>query len=385
MQPEDIIGTSELPSEFASLVYLETSQLPLRWNDTSSQKVLHRRWTEQRKATIDAMFNGSEALVKRAERIQGCCSHPILTSRNNGESGVVLFCCRDRMCPRCQAGRSIETSKKISTVIGNMNAPRQVELTVKHKQAKLSVEIDRLWDSFRKLRKSKFWKKVCVGGIGVLEITLNPKTRLWHPHLHLVFDGQYCPQDQLSKEWKNATGDSEIVWIQAVHDRAKTAHYVAKYLSKSANPSDMEPCEIREFAESIHGRRLVFTFGKLAKTNVDPKPKEKLHAGDTPILLLSRLVDASRIDFPNAKKAVQLIAGHNYNWAAAMGINPFESDITLAQMSTSEHQFVIETCKAIAEHREKVVEEKRQLRLSKYKGGGEHQQQLGDFCHQQYH
>ena len=357
----------------ASLVHLETSRQELRWRDTPSQANLHKRWAAIRKETIDALMVGDEALSKRATRIEGCCSHPLLTLKESGKLGVVLFCCKDRMCPRCQTGRAIENSKRINLAVTNMNAPRQIELTIKHKQATLRGEIDRLWKAFKALRKTKFWQSVVHGGIGVLEITINPKTRLWHPHLHLVVDGDFIPQKKLSEEWKKCTGDSEVVWIQAVHDRAKTALYVAKYLAKSANPCDMTHAEIREFASALHGRRMVFTFGKCVKKNLDPAPEPQTHAKDTPLITVERIVQATKIDFKGAKRTLELLAKSNRVIAKMLGESYETAAAETYELTKEDTDFIVDVCTRLTEARSKPHDDEPPDEPGPYRGGGSHQ------------
>lgn len=373
MQSAKAGSTVASPVCLTSLVDLETNGKPLRWGETSSQRKLHAKWASQRRSIIDAMMYGDGAMVKRAQRIEGCCSHPLLTTRTTGECGMVLYCCRDRMCPRCQAGRSLQNAKKLGAVITSMNAPRQVELTIRHKQASLSSEIDRLWTAFRALKKTPLWKKVCKGGVGVLEVTVNEKDRTWHPHLHLVVDGEYCPQKLLADEWERITGDSKVVYIQAVHDRSRTAKYISKYLAKSSDPCSMSGPEIREFASAMHGRRLVFTFGSFHRVPVDPRPAAQSHKDDVPLISAHRLTAAAIAGFAGAQRAVDLIAAANRTWAQALGCLPFGWDVAPVPLTSESNAFIVSVCKAIIEAASAVEPEAQPQICAKYKGGGEHQ------------
>jgi plasmid rolling circle replication initiator protein Rep len=359
--------------ESASLVDLETSKRTFRFTDTPSQRALHGKWSDERRRVINALIMGDKGQQKRAERIQGCCSHPLITVGESEKLGVVLFCCRDRMCPRCQVGRSIENSKRIDKVVRSMNAPRQIELTLKHKGGSLKSEIDRLWSGLRELRKSKLWKTCVKGGIGVLEVTLNEKTRCWHPHLHLIVDGEFLPQVQLSKEWKKATGDSDIVYIQAVHDRAKTSLYVAKYLSKSANPTEMHDYEIREFATAMHGRRLVFTFGTYRKVVIDPSPTSRCHKNDRPLLLLQRLATAAQVGFAGARGAIETLAMSNRMIAKTLGMNTNNGIYEERPLDRIASEMVIAVCQHIQDAQSQAAKEPEDVRYAKYQGGGKFQ------------
>lgn len=341
-----------------SLVTLETCDIPLRRFDTPLQRKLHWRWERERTAVIEALLNGNEKEKKRAERIQGCCSHPQITFGPAVGFGVRLFCCRDRMCSRCSVGRAIENAKRIGAAVGAMNAPRQIELTIKHREAGLSAEIDRLWKAFKALRRSSFWKNHVKGGIGVLEVTLNEKTRLWHPHLHLVVDGAFMPQALLSAAWHEATGDSQVVYIQAVNDRAKTASYVAKYLAKSAAPTSMHGYEIREYAAALHGRRLVFGFGTYSKWKVDPKPETEACSGVSNVLLLQRLIDASAKNMKNAAEALHLLSRSCSMIKRLVIANASAVLDPQQQLSEEETKLVLSVIHAIQDENYKVSAEK---------------------------
>lgn len=230
-----------------------------------------------------------------------------------------------------------------------MNAPRQIELTLRHKQASLAAEVKRLMEAFRELRKSAFWKSTVLGGIAVLEVTINAATRLWHPHLHLIVDGGFLPQKKLSAEWKIATGDSDVVWIQAVNDRTKTAKYVSKYLAKSVNPTSLTEREIREYASSLHGKRLIFTFGKVAKIVPEASPAGEKKGGFVHLLLLQRLVDAAAKGFRHADKCISALAGSSRSLAQALGLVQSNVSPEYKPLSESDTLLIIKTCAAIVE------------------------------------
>jgi hypothetical protein len=125
--------------------------------------------------------------------------------------------------------------------------------------------LDRLYKAFRELRKSKAWMAHVVGGIGTLEVTLSKADDCWHAHLHLLIDGAYWHQPAIKAEWLRVTGDSEIVYIEPVHDRNKAAKYVSTYIGKPAEVFGWESGRLCEYATAMAGRRLVLTFGTLYK------------------------------------------------------------------------------------------------------------------------
>jgi hypothetical protein len=145
--------------------------------------------------------------------------------------------------------------------IEQMNAPRFITLTVRSTNADLRQALDNLRASFAKLRRHQAWKDRVCGGVYTLEITFNKRTGQWHPHLHLIVEGSYFPQDELKSAWHQATGDSFIVDIRAVHDRAKAAAYIASYVSKGSDPDAIPHDRLVQWLDGVTGVRFLQTFG----------------------------------------------------------------------------------------------------------------------------
>lgn len=229
---------------------------------TGPQKRLHARWLRDREVIILALRHGSsQRSVRRARRIDLCCFAPEVRQAANGQPVLVNNVCRDRLCPRCQVQRGQHVTRRIVGLTIGFNAPRFVTLTLSHKGESLRSMLDRLYEAFRKLRGTPFWKRHCRGGVYAVQVTRNTKEGEWHAHLHVIVDGEYMPQNQLSAAWLGVTGDSKVCDIRAVPDRAKIARYVAEYVSRPNEVAKWGWEAIDEYAEAMHGRRLVHTFG----------------------------------------------------------------------------------------------------------------------------
>ncbi|GAH90884.1 unnamed protein product [marine sediment metagenome] len=134
-------------------------------------------------------------------------------------------------------------------------------LTLKHSNAPLLTQIEKLYADFRKLRKDKQFKKYCTGGVWFFQIKLNKETGQWHPHIHCVIAGKYIPHGWLSQKWLDVTTSSSVVDIRLVHDPEKMANEVARY---AARPAEMKnfPMDLRkEIFYAMHRRRLCGTWG----------------------------------------------------------------------------------------------------------------------------
>lgn len=294
---------------------------------SASQITLHRRWLEQRQQTIDALESSEEKRHHaRARRLDGCCFSPSMHMRPDGTPALRLHCCRDRLCPRCQVSRGVSIALRIQTQIASFNAVRFATLTLKHEERPLGESIDALHAAFRRLRKQDRWKQKVERGIYVLQVTRNPATATWHPHLHLIIDGDFYDQRALSKDWEKASGTSCIVDIRAVHDKQRCARYVADYVSKPNNVKKWTTGAIREFSDAMSGRRLVHRFGdKRRSTFVDSSTCEPLTEAikQSPVVAdASSLLSWIRKGDVAAEIATERLASQSVTWWRALGGEP---------------------------------------------------------------
>lgn len=356
----DIAGASSVSGREAadclsSLDHLETNAPALpRWamrdlHDpiaaTRAQRALHARHWKERSRLIRVLLEAPvEQLQKRALRLDGCCQRPQLHEHPDGSVSLALRCCRDRLCPRCQRARGLELASRIRTLISRMNAPRFVTLTMKHRPETLRESHDRLQKAFRKLRKEPLFQTCVVSGLYVVEITRNDATQRWHTHLHLVVDGSFIPQKSLSAAWKRSTGDSEIVDVRAVHDRKNVASYIANYVAKPQALHTWKADAILEFADHMHGRRMVATFGRCHAINIDPKEEPEIprcakYMGDV-VSMVDRATHGCRI----ARKACEVLRKLGPIWQMSLGIHPDQCTAQVEEISPAEWKFVKLAC-----------------------------------------
>ena len=254
----------------SSLEPLETTPPALRaW--TEAQKRLMARHAKERRYVLTAMaLDEGEDLKKRVNRMEECCAYPIVAIKGEGAACVVLGLCRDRMCPRCATGRGAKAAAKIETLVRSFDSPRFVTLTLAHRRGEsLVAMLDRLQKAFRELRKNERWKRKVKGGVWSIEVTRNQKSDSWHAHLHLIVEGEYYKQSELSLDWECVTKDSRIVDIRSVHSRCAVSKYIATYIAKPHNVDSWEGGEVCEYARAMHGRRLLHTFGTAHGIKVD--------------------------------------------------------------------------------------------------------------------
>lgn len=169
--------------------------------------------------------------------------------------------CRLRWCPMCAKSKSYRITRAVENWFEHVQEKKFITLTIKHSNNELINQINHLYESFLKLRKHKFWKKHCKGGVWFFQIKFCKESQQWHPHIHIVAESDFMFQAVLSDVWLQITKSSKIVDIRAVYNNKKTAEYVARY---SARPSALKNLSLElqdELIRSLHGKRLAGAWG----------------------------------------------------------------------------------------------------------------------------
>lgn len=276
---------------------------------------MHARDRRSRARIIDALSETEDHQACRlAERINGCCACPMILVSPSGDVRLSLQRCRCRMCPTCARARSIDAAARVTQLVREMNAPRMLTLTLKSTDTPLADQIDRLLDSARTLRRSKSWGNHVLGGVSTIEVTRDAETGRWHPHLHLLVDGTYYPQPQLKADWLKVTGDSYVVDVRKVHDATQAGRYVAAYMCKHGQVSSWPNAAIREFADAMHGRRMVQTFGQSHGVECDAKPRDEQPADLEPVASIRELDDLANTGDATAQAARTHAHRLGYPW-----------------------------------------------------------------------
>lgn len=230
----------------------------------------HSGWAPTRRrigAAIATTFPDSDRLV----RFAGCGSRAWVVKHpdHDRDYRVMADHCHDRFCVPCAAVRS-------RTIVSNL-LPRLGERTVRFvtltlwsdSSTRLKPLLDKLYRSFALLRRRVWWAKRVLGGFAMLEVKYVAHTQRWHPHLHVLCQGNYLPQPELSAIWHNITHDSFIVDVRSAHDEGHVAWYVTKYTSKPGDYSTMHSVELlQEMVLALAGRRLCSTFGTFQGLNL---------------------------------------------------------------------------------------------------------------------
>lgn len=117
------------------------------------------------------------------------------------------YFCRVRLCPMCQWRRSLKLFSQVSKITDYINQQnddvRYLFITLTQKNccgSELVQEINKINKSFsllvdktKRVQPATKFKKMLLGYIKSTEVTYNPKTKTYHPHLHCIFavQGEY--------------------------------------------------------------------------------------------------------------------------------------------------------------------------------------------------
>lgn len=169
--------------------------------------------------------------------------------------------CHDRFCIPCAREKGFRIAMN---VLKHAQAKRIrfITLTIRHSDAPLSDQLDKLITSFRKLRQTARWKANTAGGAAWLELKLAADHTHWHPHLHILQEGHYIEVGWLAVDWHRITGDSYIVHVKEPKGHRDVIRYVTKYAAKPLGLAlTHHRSKLCEALADMTARRLMTTFG----------------------------------------------------------------------------------------------------------------------------
>lgn len=222
----------------------------------------HRGW-ERRRAAVRQALELSATRPRQIERFDLCGSDPWVVQDPDDPDRLAVHVqtCHSRWCQPCASARAHTISVNLRNRIGR-NIYRFLTLTMKANERPLAEQLDRIYDCFRTLRKTAFWKTHVYGGACSLECKKSTRSTLWHPHLHVLVYGRYIPKATLERHWMRITGDSFICDIGIIRQASKAAHYITKYVAKPVTKTiSLNKSALAELFDAYRSRRSLLTFG----------------------------------------------------------------------------------------------------------------------------
>lgn len=203
-------------------------------------------------------------LDKEADRVADCrVKHLPFGCGGCGAKFAFLFRCKTRGCPSCARVYAIRVADKYEYLIKAMKHHNRFKkgwtlkvltVTLAH-NGTVRERVDRIHAAFTQLWKEVYKPYRECGAIASLEIAT-----IEHVHLHILFYGPYINQKHISKVWKEITGDSDNVWIEAVKgDVRRQVEYITKYIAKGLE--DTDPSLLASKIVALQGKRRYWTKG----------------------------------------------------------------------------------------------------------------------------
>jgi len=171
---------------------------------------------------------------------------------------VAPIYCGHRFCPVCSRKRAADIRRRLNALCaaypdrGGLRL-KMLTLTVRT-MADPAAQARHLVASFRRLRRTVFWRDSVTGGAFVLEATQGSAG--FHIHLHALVYSHFLPFSQVKSLWQKVSG-SPGVYITTIPGAAAAA-YLTKYLSKSVDDYQ----SLTALSDALRQFRLFQPFGE---------------------------------------------------------------------------------------------------------------------------
>lgn len=233
----------------------------------------HLGWQPDR-LRVDRALHDCHGCSTRVERFRTCGSNAYVAIDEADPSHVAVIAdyCGDRFCVPCKRAKGRQVGLNVMDHYKGRQL-RFITLTLRNSDLPLTQCLDKLYQDFARLRRSKLWRNTVTGGIAFTEVKLGQRSGTWHPHLHVLVTGKFIHQKALSTVWHAITKTSFVVDVRFVKDRNKAVDYVTKYATKGYDTDILRTHDaLCEAIRALHGRRLYIKFGDLIGVDLNAKP-----------------------------------------------------------------------------------------------------------------
>lgn len=233
---------------------------------------------------------------KRLQDLADCASQlEYLQDVEGNKKLYKTYFCRVRLCPMCQWRRSLKLFSQVSKITDyinqqNNNQVRYLFITLTQKNccgSELVQEINKINKSFsllvdktKRVQPATKFKKMLLGYIKSTEVTYNPKTKTYHPHLHCIFavQGEYFNKENYinKNSWRAIWADLlKVDYLPQVNVQAikparqqKAVAELAKYPAKVSsilNLPQMQAVQVVMDLTTLCYKRRFVAFGGIFK------------------------------------------------------------------------------------------------------------------------
>jgi hypothetical protein len=175
-------------------------------------------------AGVDLGDKGSWSAARDYRRVDACQSEWVgfRATCCSSKAIAVPIGCNHRLCPLCNAVRLEKYRSKAREILGAMQYPTFLTLTVPNK-AKLTRhtyrELRSFWKEFYRRNKS-----LLGGGVYSIETTYNREDGSWHPHIHIVFDAPWPTRGIKKPMFILLKRQIEFLWLRITSPQARKAY-----------------------------------------------------------------------------------------------------------------------------------------------------------------
>ena len=193
----------------------------------------YRNWRKHRLQSIAlgaAYKRLGVGYQKKAERVFMCSRRIDFTKPEDDQLGSTVvnrYGCKDRLCPGCQSSRARKNFMELMKLYQRYHEAypgdraAMLTLTIPNVSvATMKEELSALLTGFRKLTRRKPFELAVRAWFRALEVSYNPKTGLYHPHIHALllfpphyFDKRhdlYLKHEQWLKLWQQVMRRPDI-------------------------------------------------------------------------------------------------------------------------------------------------------------------------------
>ncbi len=263
VHPTETSRVAEPPSDGPDLGELHNRLGPDRHTPQELATVFrHSGWAPIRRLVYDALRR-TETTASVLDNFASCGdgAYVLKSDSDPPRYRIAGSTCHHRLCTPCATERSRVVAQNVIDHIGNKRV-RFLTFTLRHTTEPLAVLLDRLYKAFAFLKRTKLWRRNVTGGVAFLEIKRTAYGECWHPHFHVLTEGNYIEKRALQDAWLFSTGDSFVVDIRLPHSNVTVAREVTKYASKPLSTTFVhDPEALDEALLAVKGRRLCSTFG----------------------------------------------------------------------------------------------------------------------------
>lgn len=241
-------------------------------------------------------INPSVISPKRLQDLADCASQlEYLQDAEGNKKLYKTYFCRVRLCPMCQWRRSLKLFSQVSKITDYINQQqnnqvRYLFITLTQKNcsgSELVQEINKINKSFsllvdktKRVQPASKFKKMLLGYIKSTEVTYNPKTKTYHPHLHCIFavQGEYFNKENYinKNSWRAIWADLlKVDYLPQINVQAikparqqKAVAELAKYPAKVSsilNLPQMQAVQVVMDLTTLCYKRRFVAFGGIFK------------------------------------------------------------------------------------------------------------------------